>query len=85
MKTLSLILLLTLTGCASTCREACLFGVWGPGSESFDRVANHYDTRDACQYKGKPEGYTLPNYCGAGSRRATILDKNGHRVGYVKY
>jgi len=87
MKTVALTLLLTLTGCASTCREACLFGVWGPGSASFDAVAYHYDTQDACQHTGKPQGYELPGYCGAGRgyRRPTYIYNNtGQKIATVK-
>lgn len=80
---LSLITLIFLTGCASGCTHACLFG-FGPGNATFDSVARHYDTEDRCQFTGKPEGYQLPYYCGAGSRRATITDRYGYTIGYIK-
>ena len=54
-----------LTGCASNCKEACIFG-FGPGSDAFEAVANHYDSRDPCQFKNKPADYKQPNFCGAG-------------------
>lgn len=79
----ALLAVLALSGCASGCREACIFG-FGPGNAVFDRVALHYDTQDACQHTGKPAGYELPGYCGASRGRRSILDRSGHTIGYVK-
>jgi hypothetical protein len=62
MKILVLASVLALTGCASQCTRSCIGG-FGPGNSVFDTIANHYDTMDVCQFKGKPEGYQLPNYC----------------------
>jgi hypothetical protein len=98
-KSLIIILLgLALTGCASGCREACVFG-FGPGNAMFDKVADHYDSTDPCQTREfstltgerlKPAGYTvkdIPKWCGAGKRtqRAQILDRNGRRIGEIRY
>jgi len=80
---ITLLATLTLSGCASKCTHACLFG-FGPGSDAFDAVANHYDTTDACQYKGKPEGYALPYYCGHKSTKHRITDRTGRTLGYIK-
>jgi pyrimidine deaminase RibD-like protein len=54
--------LLSLTGCASQCTKACVFG-FGPGNSAFEMVANHYDTMDPCQHYGKPDGYKLADFC----------------------
>jgi hypothetical protein len=74
---------LALSGCASKCTHACLFG-FGPSSDAFEQVARHYDTTDACQYKGKPLNYELPYYCGHKSTNYRITDRNGHTIGYIK-
>jgi len=84
MKLLAILLgSLALSGCASKCTHACLFG-FGPGSDAFETVANHYDTTDACKYKGKPLNYELPYYCGHTGRKARITDRYGHTLGYIK-
>ena len=75
MKYLLLIILLTLTGCASNCTEACVFG-FGPGNSTFDVVAQHYNDRDPCILKGKPEGSTRPSFCGASSGRSVRITKS---------
>lgn len=89
---------LTLSGCATGCREACVFG-FGPGNSMFDRVADHYDRTDPCQTREfsnltgeriKPQGYTvndIPKWCGNGKRtqRAQIYDRTGKRIGEVRY
>ena len=77
MKTLIILSVLFLTGCASSCKHSCIMG-WGPGSPSFDAVADHYDNRDPCQYKGKPEGYKLADFCfaNAGKRVYSVKDMN---------
>ena len=74
---------LALSGCASKCTHACLFG-FGPGSDAFEQVARHYDTSDACQYTGKSINYELPYYCGHKSTKLRITDRNGHTIGYIK-
>ena len=84
MKLLALLLaILTLSGCATKCTHACLFG-FGPGSDAFETVANHYDTTDACQYKGKPLNYEIPYYCGHTGRKTRITDRNGTTLGYIR-
>jgi len=69
---LSIILtsVLILSGCASGCREACVFGI-GPGNSFFDSYADMADKQDPCQMKGKPENYQYPKFCGA-SRGKTV-------------
>jgi hypothetical protein len=66
MKTSLLILSsVLLTGCAAP----------------FQVVADYYDNRDMCQYKGKEEGYKLPNFCGKNrgySIVTTVPDGNGN-------
>ena len=93
----SLVLCLWLTGCATGCREACIFG-FGPGNAAFDRVALHYDREDACQggpgtsearrqELGRPEGYQIPSWCGSGrgySRPISVYDNQGRRIAIVK-
>jgi hypothetical protein len=78
MKTLIVISVLFLSGCASKCTSHCLFG-FGPGNSAFEAVANHYDSRDPCQYKGKPEGYKLADFCFAnrGKKVYQVVDNNG--------
>jgi len=74
MKTLILISVLALTGCASNCREACVFGI-GPGNSAFDSYAKHADTQDPCQFVGKSENYVLPNFCGASRGKIVRITK----------
>jgi len=78
MKTLILSSVLLLTGCASQCKSHCILG-FGPGSSAFEAVANHYDSRDPCQYKGKPEGYKLADFCFANANKKVVhvKDTNG--------
>jgi len=78
MKTLIVISVLFLSGCASKCTSHCLFG-FGPGNSAFEAVANHYDSRDPCQYKGKPEGYKLADFCFANRDKKVyqVVDNNG--------
>ena len=96
MKTLIVVITaLTLTGCASGCREACLFG-FGPGNPAFDRIGLAMDRSDPCQTGAgnparaeqlqRPVGYERPGFCGAGkgSPRRTVMDKYGNTVGYVQ-
>lgn len=48
------------------------------------QVASFYDSRDPCQIWNKPQGYKQPNFCGAGSARATITDARHNTTGYIK-
>lgn len=79
MKYIILLSVLLLTGCASQCTHACLFGVIGPGNKVFDAYGDHYDNMDPCQYKGKPEGYKLADFCFAnrGKKVYHVKDNNG--------
>jgi len=81
MKLIILSSVLLLTGCASQCKSHCILG-FGPGSSAFEAVANHYDSRDPCQYKGKPEGYKLADFCGANRNKQTytVKDVSGKTV-----
>lgn len=73
---------LLLSGCATGCREACVFGI-GPGNSMFDSYAEYSDKQDPCQMKGKPDGYEFPNFCGASRGkvvRITKLSNNSYLV-----
>lgn len=61
---------LILSGCASNCQRACVFGI-GPGNSAFDTVAKYHNDNDPCILTGKPEGTTRPDYCGS-SRTISI-------------
>ena len=76
-------LVLMLTGCASNCTHACLFG-FGPGNSAFDKIADYHDNTDPCQFKGKPEGYKLPSFCGASSKPQNVYSPNGKLLYVVK-
>jgi len=77
MKSLILSSVLFLTGCG-TCTHACIMG-FGPGNKVFDAYGDHYDNMDPCQYKGKPEGYKLADFCFAnrGKKVYHVKDNNG--------
>ena len=82
MKTLILSSVLILSGCASGCREACMFGI-GPGNSFFDSYADMADKQDPCQMKGKPENYEYPKFCGSSTGkivRITKLTNNSYLV-----
>jgi hypothetical protein len=85
VKLLIILSVLFLTGCASKCTSHCVFG-FGPGNSAFEAVANHYDSRDPCQYKGKPEGYQLASFCfaNAGKKVLHVVDTNGKVIYRVK-
>ena len=85
MKTLIILSVLFLTGCASKCTSHCAFG-FGPGNSAFEAVANYYDSGDPCQYKGKPEGYKLADFCFAnrGKKVLNVVDTNGKVIYRVK-
>ena len=65
---------LLFTGCASSCKEACVAG-FGPGNSLFDLYANYADSQDPCQLKGKPEGYQFPGFCGASRGKTVTVQK----------
>ena len=73
---------LLLSGCATGCQKACVFGI-GPGNSMFDAYAEHADKQDPCQFKGKEPGYTLPEFCGASRGkivRVTKVSNNSYRI-----
>lgn len=74
MKLIILLVSILLTGCASGCREACVFG-FGPGNSLFDSYANYADKSDPCQFVGKPEGYELPGFCGASKGKVVRVQR----------
>ena len=69
MKLLILSSVLSLTGCATD-------------KTMLERVGDHYNSRDPCQYKGKPDGYKLADFCGASRNKKTytVRDNNGKTV-----
>jgi hypothetical protein len=94
MKTfIALGLVAVLSGCASGCHTACIFGI-GPGNSIFDNVGLAADRADECQtgagnearriQLGRPVGYTAPEWCYANKTRARITNRYGHTIGYVK-
>jgi hypothetical protein len=78
--TLILSLILTLSGCATGCREACVFG-FGPGNSTFDTVAKFHNDQDPCILKGKPIGTVRPDFCGASNGMSVRINA----VGYNRY
>ncbi|CAB4153503.1 hypothetical protein UFOVP635_3 [uncultured Caudovirales phage] len=34
-------------------------------------IGHYYDSMDGCQFYNKPQGYRLPDYCGAGGKTST--------------
>jgi len=84
-------LVLTLSGCASNCTRACVFGI-GPGNAMFDAHALAADQADACQSGlarpelNRPANYQIPEYCKAGPGRVkfTVTNPSGRVLGYVK-
>ena len=68
---------LLLSGCATGCQKACVFGI-GPGNSMFDAYAEHADKQDPCQFKGKEQGYTLPEFCGASRGKVVRVTKVGN-------
>lgn len=94
MKYIIILCTLVLTGCASTpmqtktagCQTACLFGFFGPGNPTFDKIGDYQDSQDPCQYKGKPEGYKLADFCfaNAGKRVYYVRDVRGKLIATVK-
>lgn len=77
VKILIILSALMLTGCATGCTHACVFGI-GPGNSMFDAYANHADNQDPCQFKGKAENYTLPSFCGASTGKVVRVQKVGN-------
>jgi len=74
--------ILLLSGCATGCQKACVFGI-GPGNPMFDSYAEHADKQDPCQFKGKSQGYVLPEFCGASKGKTVRVVKtspNTYRI-----
>lgn len=87
MKFVSLLsVVLLLQGCASGCQTACMFGVFGPGNSTFDRIAHNANKNDPCQHYGKPEGYQLADFCFTSRNKNVyyVYDKKGSIVYSVK-
>jgi hypothetical protein len=84
---------LALTGCASTCERACVFG-FGPGNSVFNSVADRADRDDPCQTNThsrltgtrlKADNHQPPDFCKfRGSNRLVITDRYGHRIGTIQ-
>lgn len=82
------------TGCASApvqtkvagCQTACLFGFFGPGNPTFDKIGDWQDSQDPCQHKGKPEGYKLADFCfaNAGKRVYYVRDTQNRLIATVR-
>jgi hypothetical protein len=85
MKTLIVLSVLLLTGCASSCKSHCILG-FGPGSTTFEAVAKWKNTEDPCQSIGKPQGYTMPGFCFSNLNKNVqyIYNKKGERIYTVK-
>lgn len=73
-----------MTGCASNCTHACVFGI-GPGNSMFDNVADYHDRTDPCQMKGKTENYQLPMYCGASKGKTVRVTRVGNNFIVNRY
>ncbi len=90
---LALTAALTLTGCATNCTHACVFG-FGPGNPMFNAIADSADRDDACQTKThstltgarlKPDGHQPPDFCKyRGRPRVDIYDAAGRRIGEIR-
>ena len=76
---LSSVLLLSACG---TCKHHCVMGI-GPGDKLFDAYGDRYDNMDPCQYKGKPEGYKLADFCFANRGKKVYHVKDN--VGKIIY
>jgi hypothetical protein len=84
---------LTLTGCASTCERACVFGM-GPGNPVFNAIADRADRDDQCQTRThstltgarlKADGHVPPDFCKyRGRPRLDIYDRYNHRIGSIR-
>lgn len=91
----TLIASLALTGCASNCTHACLFG-FGPGNAVFNTVADSADRADQCQtnthsrltgQRLKPDDHVVPDYCRYRGRDRTqfdVYDRTGKYQGTIR-
>ncbi len=90
---LALVASLALTGCATNCTHACVFG-FGPGNSVFNAVADAADRDDACQTKThstltgerlKADGHVAPDFCKyRGRPRVDIYDRYNRRIGSIQ-
>lgn len=53
----------------------CLSGC-ATNKTMLELVGDHYNSRDPCQFKGKPEGYKLADFCGASRNKQTYIVKD---------
>lgn len=90
---LAALAMVTLSGCASNCTDACIMG-FGPGNAVFNSIADNADKGDPCQTaqfsretgaRLRPAGYKAPDYCDYRSNNRTrITDRNGRTLGYIR-
>ena len=67
MKTLLLLIAISLTGCA---------GALAP-------VGDFFDSQDPCQYKGKSANYQFPSFCGAASGHTVQITRGAYNGTYL--
>jgi hypothetical protein len=94
MKLLTIIAIpLLLTGCATGCHTACLFG-FGPGNTLFESMALSADRNDPCQggqgataerrqQLNRPSDYKIPNWCGSSRGTRFTVTNNGQTQTYI--
>ncbi len=90
---LALIASLALTGCATNCTHACVFG-FGPVNGVFNSVADSADRSDPCQTNThsrltgerlKADNHVPPDFCKfRGRNHLVITDRYGHRIGEIR-
>ncbi len=85
---------LALSGCATGCYKACVFG-FGPGNPVFNTVADVADRDDQCQTRThstltgarlKPDNHVPPDFCKFRGRNKgyDVYDRTGRRIGEVR-
>jgi len=67
-KTLIILSVLFLTGCASNCTSHCVGG-FGPGNGLYQAMSSHYDNMDPCQKQEKP------SFCGRSNGKIVHITK----------
>lgn len=95
MKTfITIVTALSLTGCATGCYEACIFG-FGPGNPVFNAMADSADRNDPCQTKEfseltgqrlKTAHHQRPDFCFAnnGKTKFDLYDRKGQYQGTIR-
>jgi hypothetical protein len=84
---------LLLTGCASGCHTACVFG-FGPGNPLFESVALNADRNDPCQggqgataerraQLNRPSDYKIPNWCGSSRGNNITVTTKGQTQTFI--